>query len=76
MKKWIESYQVIDKSRIYHYGTNMQYEIDLINSANMERNLLIKRNDQESGDIFRALLSANSRRSFLWCYQAYDNVFI
>lgn len=71
MKKWIESYEIIDRSRIYHYGTNMQYEIDLINSTNLERNLLIKRNDKESLDIFRALLSANSRLSFMWCYNAY-----
>ena len=71
--KWIESSEIVDISRIYHKGSNIQYEIDLIDPDSMFTNLLIKRNDIGSKRIFNALVHFYNRESFIYCYEHYGN---
>eukprot|EP01084_Bolivina_argentea_P306341 529362_1 len=72
-ESWIPMHEVIHSSRIYHKGTDLQYEIDLIDSDKMETNLLIKRNDIESKNIFNVLINIYDEYSFNWCIEQYGD---
>eukprot|EP01083_Nonionella_stella_P096196 270339_1 len=72
-KKFTETYEVIHISRIYHKGTDIQYEIDLIDSENIVTNLLIQRSDSASKEVFHALVDVYNTGSLRWCLEAYGD---
>eukprot|EP01084_Bolivina_argentea_P105826 189518_1 len=68
---WIEKECIIDKSRIYREGLDLQYEIDMIDPSEMHKLLLIQRNDEESIDVFDCLYDFYTSQTLTHCVEMF-----
>eukprot|EP01084_Bolivina_argentea_P260590 440119_1 len=68
---YIETYNNIHLSRMYHKSTHMQYEIDLINTDSMDKNLLIQSENEHKINCFKALKNSLKKLCKIECDMTY-----
>eukprot|EP01083_Nonionella_stella_P136689 416057_1 len=68
---WTEKECIIDKSRIYREGLELQYEIDMIDPSEMHKLLLIRKNDEKIVDVFNTMCDVFGEPSLQFCVEQY-----